>query len=136
MTLLQQLFLLCLISLVNSLRCFTTTCPGNHSACIELCPSGSAACHALRFTNNGQHQTVDLSCTPAHCDPSATCDFAPINIPTGPHINLTSCCCTEDYCNRANGVTDIVDPVLGLATDMPTVSAPDRPSGKLISHIC
>ena len=115
------------------MNCFSTVCPGNAPACIEHCPDYYGACHALHLPNKPVH----LGCTHAVDCNTTVCNFAPLV--TAPNINLTYCCCIGDHCNRAEGFTDLVDPVLQLATSTPPVPVPSRPPGKsslIILYCC
>ena len=121
-----SLLLFVIVPLTNSLRCFSNICPGNINVCIQLCPTGSDACHAIRhFRSNGVNTTVDLSCTVSPNCSNTECHLEPIGLPSA---NLAYCCCTEDFCNRVAGETDHIDPIHGISPSLPNVPVPD--SGK------
>lgn len=124
--LLISLLLLVIVPLSNSLRCFTTICPGNVDVCIELCPTGSEACHAIRnFRKDGVNETVDLSCTVSPYCNNTECHLESLGIHS---TGLFYCCCTGDLCNRVAGETDHIDPIHGISPSLPSVPVPN--SGK------
>ena len=115
-----------LMPCVVAFRCFSTSCPNRAQVCIELCPEGINTCHAVRQTDSYGHEAVELSCTNSTCSPSSDCVFESLlGLKT-----LYYCCCTGDLCNRVQGATDPVDPVLNITNVVPTVPVPVRPSGK------
>ena len=117
-----SILLLVIVPLSNSLRCFSTICPGNVDVCIQLCPTGSEACHAIRHLRDGVNQTVDLSCTKSPYCNNTKCNLAPL----APHSSgLMYCCCTEDFCNRVARETDHIDPIHGISPSLPSVPVPD-----------
>lgn len=120
------LFFLLVPLSVNGIRCFSTHCPRGTDLCIQLCPVSSQTCNAFRQTRlNNNHQAIELGCTNSTCTSSA-CNFTRLPISN----TLYYCCCTDDLCNTVRGVTDIIDPTLGISTQLPPNPVPVRPSGK------
>lgn len=118
-----SILLLVIVPLSNSLRCFSTICPGNVNVCIQLCSTGSEACHAIRHSRGGRNKTVDLGCTvpPPDCN-NTKCHLTPL----APYsTGLIYCCCTGDLCNRVARETDHIDPIYGISPSLPSVPVPD-----------
>ena len=104
-------------------RCFSTSCSSR--VCIRVCQTNEPYCH-VRFSPNNIRQLIatDIGCgNTSQSLPDVSTDHS---IPTFP---IPEYSCKGDLCNRVDGLTDSIQPLLEIPLNLPKDPLPQPHKG-------